>query len=111
VPFDPEHVAALGADGSPESRARLREFMAVFFTTLDETAAAMRTATDTDTLRRHAHRAKGASGLAGARALAAFFADLEVRAAAGEFFTPQVYDHLHSLMADLRNAVQAQTED
>ena len=65
---------------------------------------ATRTAGSPDEVRRHAHRAKGASGIVGVMRMWRLFADVEARAAAGEAIGADTFDDLESHLAALRLA-------
>jgi HPt (histidine-containing phosphotransfer) domain-containing protein len=105
--LDLTKTAAIGNPATAEGRAALVEIFRLYFDNVNQACAAMRGPLTSDDLRVQAHRAKGASGVVGARVLAGAFADLEARAAAGETPGSDVYDELEQQLADLRRTVSA----
>ena len=112
VPADGAHAAfapaaALGNPETPDGRRALIELFQLYFENIAGSCAAMRGDNAPDEVRRHAHRAKGASGVVGAAVLSHAFADIEARAVAGETLPASVYDDIDRQLADLRGVVSA----
>ena len=95
-------TAALGDPSTEPGRAALAGILRVYFENASAACADMRRAGSPGEVHRHAHRAKGASGVVGAVGMSRLFADLEARAAAGEIFGAGTYDELESRLAALR---------
>ena len=110
---DPERIdlslkPALGDLSTDEGRLALVEIFRVYFENVATACAEMRRAQSSEDVRRHAHRARGASGVVGAAGLVREFADLEARAAAGEAISGETYDEIDRRLTSLRQEVTAQ---
>ena len=110
---DPERIdlslkPALGDLSTDEGRLALAEIFHVYFENVATACAEMRRAQSSEDVRRHAHRARGASGVVGAAGLVRAFADLEARAAAGEAISGDTYDEIDRRLTSLRQEVTAQ---
>lgn len=105
--IDLARTAALGDPATETGRAALVEIFRVYFDNVAVACADMRSATSPEAVRAHAHRARGASGIVGAKALTMVFADLEARAAAGETVPNEVYDDIDRQLVGLRRVVAA----
>ena len=106
--IDFTRTAALGDPSTEQGRAALAEILRLYFENAATACADMRHAGSPDEVRRHAHRAKGASGVVGAVMMSRLFADLEARAAAGETIGADTYDDLEGRLAALRVAAAMQ---
>lgn len=107
--LDLMRTAALGDPSTAAGRTALIEIFRVYFDNVDAACAEMRqAAASPDVVRKHAHRAKGASGVVGAVGLTTTFADLEAMAAAGETIPPAMFDDIDRQLTALRQAVSAQ---
>ncbi len=104
---DLARTVALGDPDTKEGRAALVEIFRAYFDNVSATIAAMRLSATSDAVKKHAHRAKGASGVVGASGLMASFDDLESRAAAGEDVAADTYDGLERQLASLRRTMSA----
>lgn len=104
---DLTRTAALADPATEAGQAALVEIFRAYFDNVCAASDAMRRATAPEDVRAQAHRAKGASGIVGAVGLAALFADLEVRAAAGESVTRDVFDQIDAQLAALRRTITA----
>ena len=100
--------SALGDPSTHEGRLALAEIFRLYFDNVSTACLEMRRAESAEDVRRHAHRAKGASGVVGAVSLAGDFADLEARAAAGETISGDTYDDIERRLSSLRLEVAAQ---
>lgn len=105
--IDLTRIAALGDPATEQGRSALIEIFRIYFDNVSVACAGMRRAGSADDVQRQAHRARGASGVVGAVELAAAFADIEARAAAGEAMPPEVFDELERQVIELRQAVAA----
>lgn len=105
--LDLARTVALGDPSTEEGREALVEIFHAYFDNVTATVTQMRQTTSSDDVKAHAHRAKGASGVVGASALAAVFADIEARAAAGETVPPDAYDDIERRLASLRQTASA----
>lgn len=99
---------ALGDPSTDEGRMALVEIFRLYFENVATACAEMRRAQSPEDVRRHAHRAKGASGVVGAAGLVREFADLEARAAAGEAIPRETYDDIERRLTSLRQDVAEQ---
>ena len=106
--IDFTRTAALGDPATEQGRGALAGIFRLYFENAAAACADMRRAGSPDEVRRHAHRAKGASGVVGAATMSRLFADVEARAAAGEAIGAETYEHLESRLAALRLAVTMQ---
>lgn len=107
--LDLTRTAALGDPSTTPGRTALIEIFRVYFDNVSAACTEMRqAAASPDVVRKHAHRAKGASGVVGAIALTRMFADLESMAAAGETIPPAMFDDVDRQLTALRQAVSAQ---
>ena len=102
--IDFTRTAALGDPATKQGREALSEILRIYFQNASSACAEMRRAGSPEEVRRHAHRAKGASGVVGAVTMSRLFADVEARAAAGEIIGTVTYDDLESRLASLRQA-------
>ena len=106
--IDFTRTAALGDPSTEQGRRALAEIFGIYLENAAAACADMRRAGTPDEVRRHAHRAKGASGVVGAVRMSGLFADVEARAAAGETIGADTYDDLESRLAALRRAAAMQ---
>jgi HPt (histidine-containing phosphotransfer) domain-containing protein len=106
--IDFSRTAALGDPSTEQGRGALAEILRIYFENASTACDDMRRATSPEEVRRHAHRAKGASGIVGAVMMSRLFADLEARAAAGEIIGSGTYDDLESRLTALRRAAAMQ---
>jgi len=97
-------TAALGDPSTEAGRGALADIFRLYFENAAAACTDMRTAGSPDEVRRHAHRAKGASGIVGVVRMWRLFADVEARAAAGEAIGADTFDDLESHLAALRLA-------
>jgi len=102
--IDFTRTAALGDPSTEQGREALAEILRIYFQNASAACSDMRRAGSPDDVRRHAHRAKGASGVIGAVTMSRLFADVEARAAAGEIIDTGTYDDLEGRLASLRIA-------
>ncbi|MGC4085127.1 MAG: Hpt domain-containing protein [Vicinamibacterales bacterium] len=100
--IDSARTAAFGDPETEPGRSALIEIFRVYFDNVSAACAQMRRAASSEEVRAHAHRAKGASGVVGAVALTAAFADIESRAAAGEDVPADVFDDVDRDVEALR---------
>jgi HPt (histidine-containing phosphotransfer) domain-containing protein len=106
--IDLTRTAALGDPSTEAGRGALAEIFRLYFENAAAACADMRHAGSPDDVRRHAHRAKGASGIVGAAGMSRLFADVEARAAAGETIGTDTFDDLERRLAALRLAAAMQ---